>query len=110
MIYLITTNFCFESNRKAVGLSGRSLRKLPFITFANYFSQIHRDPTGGGTCSLPDFLDAMIAAVDQEILDRQAVEKHNSKNFNNANNSISKSPLFVDNANILQNGSLNPAC
>jgi len=59
---------------RAKGLSGRTLRKLPFLTYANYFSTKQTGP-----CSLAGFLQAMSTAVDKELKDRQAVAK--SSNF-----------------------------
>ncbi|CAL8088221.1 unnamed protein product [Orchesella dallaii] len=54
---------------RAKGLSGRSLRKIPFLTYANYFSA-----SRGNGCELTDFLEAMSTAVDKELLDRLALK------------------------------------
>jgi len=44
----------FQISGRAKGLSGRSLRKLPFLTYANYFST-----QSNGHCNLSGFLEAM---------------------------------------------------
>ncbi|EFA08556.1 Pachytene checkpoint protein 2 homolog-like Protein [Tribolium castaneum] len=52
---------------KSKGLSGRSLRKIPFIAHALYLE---------GTCiDLGKFLDAMLSAIEREKKERQYFEK-----------------------------------
>lgn len=45
--------------QKSVGLSGRTLRRLPILGLAMY--------TWGGECSLHDAISALGSAVDQEL-------------------------------------------
>ncbi|CAG9837188.1 unnamed protein product [Diabrotica balteata] len=52
---------------KSVGLSGRSLRKIPFMAHALFLE--------GGQIQLGDFLNAMERAVHKEILERTYFEK-----------------------------------
>lgn len=46
--------------QRCVGLSGRSLRRLPVLGLAKY--------TWGGACSLSEAVAALTAAVEQELL------------------------------------------
>ncbi len=51
----------------AEGLSGRALRKLPFLAHA------HSDLPAGGRCAALRFLGALMAAVQREREDRSAL-------------------------------------
>ncbi|EMF10196.1 AAA-domain-containing protein [Sphaerulina musiva SO2202] len=51
-------------SQKCEGFSGRTLRRLPILGLAMY--------TWGGNCTLDDAITALTAAVDQELLAKQA--------------------------------------
>lgn len=52
---------------EAEGLSGRTLRKLPFLAHA------HAELPGGGRCSALQFVGALLGAVRREREDRGAL-------------------------------------
>lgn len=70
----------FAIAKKSVGLSGRTLRKLPFVTFASSFSQVHQS----GPATLDKFLTSMNTAVDKELNDRKMVNEQDITNIKNA--------------------------
>ena len=61
---------------KCAGLSGRTLRKLPFLAMVKAGCYC----VGGGGCGAPlpanDFFAALDGAVDEELTDRKKLDGH----------------------------------
>ena len=60
------------TSRMANGMSGRTLRKIPFLTFANFVR---------GESNLEEFIEGLEKAIELELSEAKAL-KHKSKSDN----------------------------
>ena len=63
----------WELARKCQGLSGRSVRKIPFLALALYSPS--REETGEETVSLTEFVTSLGLAADRQLRDREQLTK-----------------------------------